>query len=386
NEGKRFSFDSLILESKVIDNNKTLTVISNEFDGAIAGDFSIRELPAAFQTFLNRYYPSYIKPSRTLIKNENFSFVITTKNVEEYLSLIDPNLRGFNNSTVSGRINSRENLLDLNAEVPQFTYKNIRFFNTDVKGRGTLDSLIVETTVGDVYINDSLHFPQTYARVSSANDWSQVRIQTSASQTLNSADIAARVQTIPQGARIFFDPSTFEVNGKQWQIAKDGELVLSKNIVAADGVRIFSDDQEVVVATVPSATGNTNDIQVTLRKINLGDFTPFLVKSNRIEGLFSGTVDIVDPFGKMQVELNGETEQFRLDNDSIGRIITGGSYNAVTGRINFNALSENKNFNFDIKGALAKADSTGNRELDVAGKFDHTNINFLQAYLSGIFS
>ncbi|HYE54027.1 MAG TPA: hypothetical protein VD996_04260, partial [Chitinophagaceae bacterium] len=155
-EGKRFSFDSLIVESKVMDNNKTLTVVSNEFDGAIAGEFSIRELPAAFQTFLNRYYPAYIKPSRTLLKNENFSFVITTKKVDEYISLIDPNLQGFNFSTISGRINSKESLLDLNAEVPQFNYRNIAFYNTNLKGRGNLDSLVMETSIGDVYINDSL--------------------------------------------------------------------------------------------------------------------------------------------------------------------------------------------------------------------------------------
>lgn len=386
NEGKRFSFDSLILESKIMDNNKTLTVVSNEFDGAIAGEFSIRELPASFQTFLNRYYPTYIKPSRITPKNENFSFVITTKKVDEYLSLIDPKLQGFNFSTISGRINSKENMLDLNAEIPQFNYQNISFYNTSLKGRGNLDSLVVETTFGDVYINDSLHFPQTYVRVSSANDWSQVRIKTSASQTLNSADIAARVQTIPQGARIFFDPSTFEVNAKQWQIAKDGELVLSKDIVAAEGVRIFSGDQEVVVTTIPSATGNTNDIQVTLKKVNLGDFTPFLVKSNRIEGLFTGTVDVVDPFGKMQVSLEGEAEQFRLDNDSIGRITTSGNYTQRTGQINFKALSENENFNFDIQGLLAKADSTGNRELNIGGDFKNMNVSIISRYLSGIFS
>ncbi|HYE53384.1 MAG TPA: translocation/assembly module TamB domain-containing protein, partial [Chitinophagaceae bacterium] len=174
--------------------------------------------------------------------------------------------------------------------------------------------------------------------------------------------------------------------GKPWQIAKDGELVLSRDIIAADGVRIFSSDQEVVVTTVPSATGNTNDIQVTLSKINLGDFTPFLVKGNRIEGLFSGTIDVVDPFGKMQVSLDGATDQFRLDNDSIGRIVTAGSYNKLTGRINFSALSENKNFNFDIKGLLSKPDSAGNREIDLAGNFNNTNINFLNNYLGGIFT
>jgi hypothetical protein len=78
--GKRISFDSLYLESKIMDSNKVITAVSNEFDAAIAGEFSINDLPAAFQTFLNKYYPAYIKPSKKVLTNENFSFVITTKN------------------------------------------------------------------------------------------------------------------------------------------------------------------------------------------------------------------------------------------------------------------------------------------------------------------
>jgi hypothetical protein len=104
--GQRISFDSLTVESKKTGNSKSIVVESNEFDAALAGEYSIRELPAAFQVFLNRYYPSYIKPSSRKITNENFSFVITTKKIDDYLDLIDKNLKGFNNSNFSGRINS----------------------------------------------------------------------------------------------------------------------------------------------------------------------------------------------------------------------------------------------------------------------------------------
>src|SRR6185436_12754739 len=110
--------DSLSIESKAMGNNKVITVVSNQFDGALVGEFSIRDLPAAVSTFLNKYYPSYIKPTNTPLKNENFSFVLTTKKVDEYMGFIDKNLGGFNYSTVTGRINTKENQFDLNAEIP----------------------------------------------------------------------------------------------------------------------------------------------------------------------------------------------------------------------------------------------------------------------------
>jgi len=384
--GKRFSFDSLVLESKITENNKTLTVLSNEFDAALAGEFSIRQLPAAFQTFLNRYYPTYIKPSKSKLQNENFSFVVTTKNVDEYTRLIDPNLSGFDFSTVSGRINSDENLLDLNVEVPQFQYKNFSFQNTVVKGRGTLDSLVLETSVADTYINDSLHLPETYLHINSANDLSLVRVKTSANTTLNAADIAARVQTLKNGVRIYFDPTTFVINGKEWKIEKNGELVLSKDLLSAEGVKIYSGEQEIFVTTVPSEIGNSNDLKVSLRKINIGDFTPFFVSGYRIEGLLTADVDMIDPFGKMEMTVSGQADQLRLDNDSIGLVKLNTNYSQRSGRIDVAANSNNKDFVFDLNGYLAKPDSLGNRPMDIGGHFVNMSISPLKKYLTSIFS
>ena len=195
-DGIRIPFDSLSIESRVVDNNKAITVLSNEFDAALVGEFSIKELPAAFQTFLNRYYPSYIKPSKRQVTNENFSFVITTKKVDEYLQFVHNDLKGFNYSTITGRINTKNNLLDLNAEVPQFSYKNITAFNTKFNATGSLDSLTMHGEIADIYINDSLHFPGTALDVRSFNDISEINITTSANQTLNSAKISAQVQTL----------------------------------------------------------------------------------------------------------------------------------------------------------------------------------------------
>ena len=140
--GNRLAFDSLFVESKVEDSSKAITIVSNEFDAALAGEFSINELPSTFQTFLNKYFPSYIKASRSIPKNQNFSFVISTKNIQDYMDLLGTDLHGFNNSTITGRINNNENLLDLNAEIPQFAYKNISLYNLMLKGSGDMSKLI----------------------------------------------------------------------------------------------------------------------------------------------------------------------------------------------------------------------------------------------------
>lgn len=385
-DGLRIPFDSLVLESKVLDNNKVITLMSNEFDAALVGEFSIAELPDAFNNFLNKYYPSYIRPSKKLPENENFSFVITTKNVQDYLQLFNDDLKGFNYSTITGRINNRENLLDINAEIPQFTYGNTAFYDLKLKGTGDLTRLTLQTDIADVYINDSLHFPGTAISINSANDTSDVSISTSANQTLNSANIAGKVITRTNGVSILFKKSDFDINGKNWTIQENGELVLSRDLVSAEGVKIFNGQQEIRITSVPSDISNTNDIKVELQKVNIGDFSPYFVKSNRLEGLLTGTVDIIDPFGKLQVDIGADAEEFRLDDDSIGRVKLAGNYNARTGKVNFTSISENKDYPFNLKGTYVIADSSREDELDIGVKLENTRIDLLERYLNTIFT
>ena len=384
--GQRIAFDSLSLESKLVDNNKIITALSNEFDAALAGEFSIKDLPAAFQTFLNKYYPTYINPSRVTLKNENFSFVITTKKVDDYIGLIHKDLSGFNFSTITGRINSKENLLDLNVEVPQFGYKNIAFYDAKLKGTGTLDSLTAETSIADVYINDSLHFPGTVIKVKSSNDISDITITTSANQTLNTANVSAQVQTMARGVKIKFRESSFELNGKTWLIDKDGELVLSETLVSADGIKIYNGQQEILVTTVPSDIGNTNDIRVEFKKVNIGDFTPYLVKNMRLEGLLTGKVSVLDPFGKYSIEMDGEAEQFRFENDSIGRVRLDANFTSRSKQLNYHAISANPNYNFDVTGNYKIGDSITRDQMDLSATLNPMKIEPIKKYLSSVFS
>lgn len=384
--GKRISFDSLYLESKIMENSKVITAVSNEFDAALAGEFSIRDLPASFQTFLNKYFPTYIKPSQKTLNNENFTFVVTTKNVDEYIGLIDPNLKGFNYSTLTGRINTKENLLDLNAEVPEFSYSNVDFFDVKLRATGTYENLQMESDIANVYINDSLNFPSTKINVKSSNDISDVFIQTSANQTLNSANISAQVQTLAKGVKVKFNESNFDVNGKNWLIEKNGEIVLTEDLISASGVKFYNGLQEVLLSSVPSNSGKGHDLKLQLQKVNIGDFTPYLVKSNRLEGLLSGTVNVTEPFGKMRIDINGEAEQFRLDDDSIGKISLKGRYYDALKEVSFNAVANNADYTFDVQGIYQLGDSTKTENLDIFTSLKNTKIDVLQQYLDGVFS
>lgn len=364
---------------------KHVEVRSNEFNADLRGEFSIKELPAAFQTFLNRYFPSYINPSSRKLLNDDFTFTLSTRKIDDYIGIFVKDLTGFNSTTIQGSINTRQNLFHLKTAVPKFSYRNIDFYNVDLAGDGNMDSLNLATTIEDIFVNDSLHFPNTAISIRSSQDVSKVNISASASQTLNSANISGQVQTLRDGVSISFNPSVFEINAKKWTIDRGGELVLSKKLVTSQGLRIYNNDQEIRFSSTPSSIGSSNDLLVNLKNINIGDFSPFFSKDNRLEGLLTATVEVIDPFENLHVDVKGEARQFRLDNDSIGRLQLGAMYAKGTGTLQTRVASDNPQYNFDLSGLFNLLDSTG-QDMDLKVNLQHTSIHLLEKYMTGIFS
>ncbi|MEP6615254.1 MAG: translocation/assembly module TamB domain-containing protein [Ginsengibacter sp.] len=382
---QKLSFDSLTISSFFFNDKKHLTVQTNELDASVTGNFKILELPDAFQLFLNRYYPAYIRKPFRNVHEQNFSFDIKTKNISDYISLITNKLKGFDNSRINGDIDLSKNTLFMQTTVPLFNYSNINFYNTSLTAKGTLDSLKLNNEIEDVVINDSLHFPNTKIVIGARNDLSDVSIKTAASRTLNEADLSVRVQTLSDGFKLYFNPSSFVINEKKWILEKGGELVLSKKILTASEVKFVQDKQELIISTEPSTTGNTNDVVVDFKNLNIGDIVPFVLKSPHIDGLLTGNVRISDPFKNLNAEFDSRIDQFYFENDSIGVLKLNGNYSGKSPGLFVNAISDNELYNFVAQLNYKPSDST-NRQLEGQIHLNHSNIHFLDKYLSGIFS
>lgn len=384
-EGVPLSFDSLVLQSQVRDGKKYLSVQSNELDATLAGKFTIFELPDAFNVFLSRYIPAYIKRPSYTVSEQDFTFDITTREIDQFISLADKKLKGFNYSHISGRLNLKENELDVHADVPEFSYDGKLFTNTKLESSGTLDSLTAKIEVEDIMLNDSLHLPSSTLQLSAHNDTSYVSIKTSASKTLNDASVNARLVTLTDGVKVHFYPSSFIINDRKWQLEKDGELAFTKAQMSASDVKFVQGTQEISISTQPSSEGHGNDIHVSLTKVNADDFLPYFIKQPRLEGLATGEVIIEDPFAKPFIKADVDVAEFKTDGDSIGLVKLSGSMNTATGIIDVRAVSDNPDNNFEIGGKISLKDSTAN-QVALAIKSQRLNLSILNPYLAGIVS
>ena len=379
------SFDSLNLTSDYIDSVKSLHLGSKDFNATISGKFSILDLPASFQGFLNHYYSTYIKPPKSIPRNQQFSFIINTNYFEPYIKLLDNNMSGFNDATISGSVDTRSNQLGIIAKIPFGKYKHSSFTGLDLVGKGNIDTLSLTGNISTIQATDSLRFPKTKLNIVSYNDHSVVSIKTSADNTLNDADLYADVYTLTDGVRVLFRPSTFVLNDKKWNIEKAGELIVRSHLVHAQNLKIVQGFQEITVESKEEDGGNTQNLAVKLKNVVMGDLTSLFFKDPRLQGITSGVINLNDFFGQFRASADLNVEQFRLDDDSIGLVKIIANYNSKTGEIPFSIQSPNEGYRFSAKGSYNLNDSTG-KSFQTDIQLENSRIDILHKFLNNIFT
>ncbi len=384
-ENTSVRFDSLNLTSIFKDSVKFLHVGSNDFNASINGKFSILELPASFQSFLYNYYPAYIKPIKTIPKNQQFDFTINTQYFEPYIKLIEKNVSGFNDLTLKGTIDTKNNILNVDAFVPYAKYKKNSLIGLALIGKGNYDSLILSTSINNIEIGDSISLPNSTITISSKKDHSVVGINTKTLNKQNSAAIAADVYTLSDGVKIQFRPSVFTLNEKEWTIEKAGELEFRNDYINAKNIKLTQGFQELTIEPSIDAKGNRNSLDIKLKNIIIGDITSLFLKKERLEGLASGSIKINDIYGDLNATATIKTEEFRYDVDSIGLVNISAGYRNSTGLIPFKIYSPNEGYLFSAEGSYNVKDTTGksfNTNIDL----EKTQIGIIQQFLSGLFT
>jgi len=385
-DSTRLSFDSLTVTSEMIGDQKKLSVQSNEIDASITGKFTILQLPDAFKIFLGKYYPAYIELPKHPVENQDFSFDIKTNNVEQYIQLFDKRLGGFNNSTVSGSLKLDSYELKVNANVPQFSYDGKVFENTVLTGSGNRDTLFADIAVEDLALSDSFHLPDSKLKLSAHDNVSLINLTTRATKTLNAAELNASVQTLADGVKIHFFPSSFVLNDKKWQLEKDGELTIRKNYINASEVKFAHENEQIVISTDFPDEGGDAHLVANLRNVVIEDFTPFFLSTPELKGRLNGTATVQDPLGKALIHFEGAADSFAMGDRYIGKVNLNANANLNTGLIDFKVNAAENEFDFGLNGSFNYKDTLSENQMNIDFLAKKFNISVLEPFLRTVFS
>ena len=385
NDSTLLSFNYLTLQSKIETDHKTISLHSDEIEAEISGDFRILELPGAFTSFLSKYYPTYIQRPSAQQSKQDFRFFVKTRQFENYLRVFDRNIYGGNNAMIAGNLNLNANELNFTGNIPSFGYDKKMFNAITLSAKGNLDTLSSGISIAEIYIDDSLRFPDIKLQLSSSNDLSDLKIQSGKATTINNTNIHLQVQTLSDGIRAHIFPSSFILKDKLWELEKDGEVLAKKNLLNISGFNLSHDNEKIKLYTEMDDVSEQSHLIAQVDSLEMDDLLPYFVTEPDINGKITGTAIVSDILGKPRISFKGNTDQLTVDGEYLGKIQVGASADTKSGDILFNALSKDTSNQFSVDGKYNYNDTSSN-SLNTRVTGDKIKLSILKPYLNSVFS
>lgn len=384
-EDQAYVMDSLVVFSDKKGTYRTLIMEGSDIDLNMQGNFDFGLLRNTFNQYFSKYYPLYFDKVVPLKKDQDIAFNITLKKTNSFFKLLDAGITGFNNSKIVGGINTNNKLFYITAEIPKFSYNKLSVYDYFIKAEGNIDSLIVKTRASSIVFNDSLSFPNNEITIRSSRNLSRVDVHTFSEQSMYGANLSAYVSNLYDGIRINFNPSTLVFNEKTWNIEKDGEVLISRAKLNANNFKLSNGDQTISIIALPPEANSPQNIILTLTKVNLGELLPFVLKEPRIQGITTGDLTIEDPFDKLKLYLNAQTDKTRFEEDSIGITTINAFWDKEEKRASYFLESNNPEYLFGVKGKLNLADNAKD-QIDTDIDVKNVKLSILEKYLDVVFS
>jgi hypothetical protein len=386
--GELLPVDSLSLSIENNDGDKSVKLVSNEISASANGNFKIGELQKTVQQLLHRYYPQYISAPIGTVSKQKVKFHIQTYYAEPLVQLFTSQLKGFNNTELSGEVNTIDNILKLNATLPQLAFKQYKFENLSLTALGKADSLLVNAETNSIQLNDSLKLPAFQLQWRARNDSSNLSVKSGSNATIQSVNLQAQILSFADGIEVNVNPSDFTINGKSWIISDQGQVTLRKNKPVQGQLKLSEGDQSISIRSVkPKSESDPGKFEVALQNLNISDFAPYFLPHNRLEGLISGNITIDDPVGTLVINSEDiKTKLLRFDNDSIGELSSTLHYNNHTRELTAVGGTNNKENALGFNVRLDLSDSVNLSKNKIALKAKTYPIKVLENFIGNLFA
>ncbi|WP_157760833.1 translocation/assembly module TamB domain-containing protein [Chitinophaga caeni] len=375
---KRIEFDSLALRTEVLDNHqKVLNIQGSEISGYIKGDYHFMQFPNTLQFYRNKYFPAFYTKSPDELVPQDFSFEFNFGAIDKILSSFDRSIKGFNDTRVSGTLNTQNGNLQLHANVPYAAYAGVGAKDLEIVAKGDLDKINLSTMIGELTWRDSTLFENPGLVASSSKDTAFIKLNLRDTDTSALDGFYARLITVSDGVKINFLNSTFTMNEKEWQVTPGSEIYWSTHFLTIHNVQVSRNDQSIIVSTNEFSPDEERFI-INIKNLNLADIIPVQLTGSRIEGLANGTINISNPTSHLEVDADIRAEQFRYADDSIGVVQLSGDYNQRTQQANFHVQSDNQIADFLADAAIGFGN---NNKLEARLDMKGTSMSLLQRFI-----
>ncbi len=321
----KLALDSIYLNSAIEGGQKTLTIQSNDIVATIKGNYQLTKLPASIQYYLAGYLPNYIKIPLKTAPEQNLTFEIKTTSVDSLLGVLYQTVRGFDNSVITGSLNTSQEKLTLRTNVPYGSYGNFHFYNVNINADGNFNLLGLSASSDNVVIGDSIINGSLSVTTTLGNDSMQFNIATSAPDANTSVTLNGQIRARHDSLYLTLLPSDFFLNQTKWNISGGSNIVYTDNYLLVKNLTLQSGLQEIDINT--QYDNNDQSLFIDTKNLDLGQLGTWGgLAMYQPDGRINGSVKIEHLFKDLLVSTNLKATNVLFGTDSVGNVNLVGSY------------------------------------------------------------
>jgi len=322
---RRLNLDSVYVNSTKEDGRQKLTVQSNDVTANIKGDYQLTKLPYSVQYYLSKYLPNYIKQPSKTAPEQNLTFEIQTRHVDSLLGVTTKIIRGFDNSSVKGSLNTFQKKLTLTATSPYGIISNYSLHNVSLNADGNFNQLALNTEIETVVVGDSFLKGSLSVTTTIGNDSVHFNLATTAPEAYTSAALSGQIVAKGDSLYLSLAPSEFFLSQTKWNIPSGNYVVYSNNYLLIKNLRLESGLQKINITTQREGPEQAMAFEISNLDLaqfgNMGGFAVY-----QPDGRIDGTLTIDKLFSDIDISSNLKATNVKLAADTLGNVVLIGNY------------------------------------------------------------
>ncbi len=361
NAKNEFVLDTITVSATATAEKNTIAVRSQMLDADVDGKYQLSKLGNAITNSIAKYYDANPAAKKPVAMPQHLAFTLSVKD-HPIIFQLAPDLKSIEPINMSGRYNSVNDTIILNASIPKIVYQDNILSNGSIKV-DTKDGALVYVVLVDDIQNASLRLPYTSLSGKVENNLVDYLLQLKDDSDKERYMIAGTMKATPAYTEIKLSDK-LTLNYDAWNMNPANMLRFGKNGIYVDEVALEKDNN-VLVAQSESERPNA-PLNIDFKDFKIETLTNIAQKdSMSIGGKINGKAQLKDLMKTPLFTADLNVSDFNFRKDTVGNLAikvdnyTANTYTAnivITGQDNnvvldgfYNAKSNSFDMDLDLQ-------------------------------------
>lgn len=381
-KGKEIKIPSMTLKMKRGEFTDLFTIESEIAHGEISGKIDFEHLYDDINYQLSRIFPALfdekVKQNRTHIQ-DHFTFDLTIKEANSFLAIFEPRLKISKGAKLKGKYFGESSQFSMDVTSEEVFFEGMRFSNLNFHQVLDSNSLVSTYHVDQFAYNKSIAFNDLYFKSTGGNN--QLASEFTWDQNTPNAS-AIRWETNVYDIdhfKFILEPSYFSIQEHKWEIAHESTVQIDSDTVHLSEFKLQRGEQFLLAEGTISGL-DKHRLNFEVNDLELSELAGFFIEDKKITGKANAWGFISNPYKNLQYIGDAHILKMHINDESLGDIFVQSQWNKKTRSIDMSGDLMYKNVQtFDFNGHYYLFREKEN--LDFSLLFDHTNIQFTNAFM-----